>query len=62
MEQDSINILGVWLRRVGNEVVVEVWMPNGTYKEVIREKIDGNFSHCCHANGIRESKVVRYPK
>ncbi len=58
---DTINIRGVWLRREGDYAVVEVWMPDGSYREIIREHIDGNFSHCVHAGGIERCPTIREP-
>ena len=55
---NKIEVRGVWLRRSGNYIVVDVWMPDGTYHEIIREHIDGNFSNCVHAGGIANSPKV----
>lgn len=52
---DTIAIRGVWLGREGDYAAVKVWMPDGTYREVIREHLDGCFSHCVHAGGIRRA-------
>lgn len=43
----------IWLRRVGDFAVVEVEF-DGEWVEVIREHVDGNFSHCVHPVGIQE--------
>lgn len=62
MSQDSkkstIEVMGIWLRRAGDYVIVEAWMPDGSYREVIREHADGSFSHCVHATGIRKAEEV----
>jgi len=34
-------------------------MPDGSYREIIREPLDSPFSHCVHAGGIKTSRVVR---
>ncbi len=52
---DIVEIKGVWLRRAGDHVIVEAWMPDGTYREIIREHLDGPFSHCAHAGAIRKA-------
>jgi len=53
------SITGVWLRRIGGEddpnamVVVDVEHHNdGVWRELIRERLDSNFSHCAHANAL----------
>ena len=43
----------IWLRREGDYAIVEVEF-DGEWVEVIREHIDGNFSHCVHPVGIQE--------
>jgi hypothetical protein len=59
VSDETVEIKGVWLRREGDYVVVETWMPDGSYREVVREHIDGNFSHCVHAGGIKAAPVTR---
>ena len=44
----------IWLRREGDYVIVEVEHA-GEWIEVIREHIDGNFSHCVEPIGIQEA-------
>ncbi len=56
---ETVEISGVVLRRSDEYVVVEAWMPDGTYREIICEHIDGNFSHCAHAGAIRKAKEVK---
>lgn len=53
---DIIKIKGIVLTRKGNDAVVEAWMPDGSYVEVIREPLDANFSHCVHAGGIDKAQ------
>ena len=48
----------IWLRRVGHYVIVEVKI-DGAWVEVIREHLDGNFSHCVHPIGILERLNAR---
>lgn len=55
----TIEIRGILLTKVGDDIVVEAWMPDGTYREVIRERAEGPISHCVHAGGIRKGKVSR---
>jgi len=55
----TIEVKGIWLVREGDHAVVKVWMPDGTYREVIREHIDGPFSHCVHAGGIAKADVAQ---
>ena len=57
--EQTISLRGIWLLREGDDVVVLAWMPDGTYREVIREDIDGPFSHCVHAGGIRRATTER---
>lgn len=54
---ETIEIRGIWLVRVGDDVVVRAWMPDGTYREVIREPLDCPFSHCVHASGIASKQI-----
>lgn len=56
---NTIEIKGIWLLREGDYAVVKVWMPDGSYKEVIREHLDGPFSHCVHAGGIAKAEVLK---
>ncbi len=58
MPMETIEILGINLVRMGNDIVVEAWMPDGTYREVIRERIEGPISHCVHATGIKNAETV----
>ena len=50
--QPSIAIEGVWVRREGARVIVLVQVDGG-WVEVIREGIDGPFSHTVASSGIR---------
>lgn len=52
---ETVELAGIVLRRDGDYAVVEAWMPDGTYREVIREPLDCPFSHCVHAGGIRNA-------
>ncbi len=58
MPNDTVAIKGIWIYRQGEHVVVEAWMPDGTYREVIREHLDGPFSHCVHSGGIKAAPTV----
>lgn len=48
----TVEVAGINLRRDGDHIVVEAWMPDGSYVEVIRERAEGPISHCVHAGGI----------
>ena len=52
MDTVIILVRGINLVRRGADVVVELWLDDGTYREVIRERADGPISHCVHAAGI----------
>ena len=54
---DVIEIRGILLTRDGDHIIVEAWMPDGTYREVIRERADGPISHCVHAGGIHKAET-----
>ncbi len=57
MKKDTIEIKGILAYREGDYLVVQAWMPDGKYREVIREPLDGPFSHCVHACGIRKGQI-----
>lgn len=48
----QLPIRAVWLKREGDDAVVCVETPAGRWVEIIRERIDGSFSHICEAAGI----------
>ena len=52
---ETTEIRGIWLQREGDHITVQVWMPDGSYHEVIREHAEGPISHCVHAAGIRRA-------
>ena len=51
----------IWLRREGEHVIVEVSLK-GEWVPVIKEHIDGNFSHCVEPIGIDEEFQRRESK
>ena len=51
-EGRGIDISAVWLRAEGEYAVVLVERSDGKWYEVIREKMDGPFSHICEASGL----------
>lgn len=55
---DRISVSGVMLRRVGDHAVVEVEI-DGRWVEVIREALDGNFSHIVEPRGIRRTQAEK---
>lgn len=52
MPQVPIEVDGVWLCREGEYAVVKV-ERNGKWIEIIREHIEGPFSHICEPEGVR---------
>lgn len=46
-------VMGIWLRRVGNDIVVSVEDAKGQNIEVIREHAEGPISHNVSEHGIR---------
>lgn len=50
---EPVPVMGIWLRREGNHVVVLAEDTNGNSVEVIREWHDGQFSHNITEHGIR---------
>lgn len=48
----SVLVQGIWLRREGDYAVVLVEYPDGKQVEVIREHVDGSFSHFIHDWGL----------
>jgi hypothetical protein len=53
--KDLIEIGGVWLRRVGDRVIVSVEIE-GVWQDVISEHAEGAFSHIVEPGGMREGK------
>jgi hypothetical protein len=53
---ETVEIRGISLTKQGDHIVVEVWMPDGSYHEVIRERAEGPISHCVHAAGINKAE------
>lgn len=53
---EPILIQGVWLVRDGDYAVVRVEFPDGRIVEVIREHIDGAFSHNITEHGLRSRR------
>lgn len=49
-------VRGINLTRVKNHIVVEAWMPDGSYRKVIEECVDGPISHCAHAGTINKAR------
>ncbi len=57
MKHDAIEIKGIWAYREGDYFVVQALMPDSTYREVLREPLDGPFSHRVRAEQIRKAQV-----
>jgi len=49
--RESVAVEGVWLRRVGDEVQVLVEV-DGSWRMLMSEPVDGNFSHVVEPHGI----------
>lgn len=56
MKGPPVLIQGIWLRREGDHAVVLVKYPDGRQVEIIREHLDGQFSHYVHAWGLAARK------
>lgn len=56
--ENTVEVRGIYLKREGDDIVVLAWMPDNTYREVIRERAEGPISHCVHANGIKRARTV----
>lgn len=50
---EPVLVMGIWLRREGDHVVVLAEDTQGNSIEVIREWYDGAFSHNVSEHGIR---------
>ncbi|HEX8838163.1 MAG TPA: hypothetical protein VF748_14575 [Candidatus Acidoferrum sp.] len=48
----AVPLLGIWLLRVGDYAVVLAEKPDGTYAELMRERVDAPFSHMISEHGI----------
>lgn len=53
MRGPPVQVKGIWLRRDGNCVVVSAETIYGDDVELIRENLDGQFSHNISEHGIR---------
>lgn len=54
----------IWLRRDGDDAVVEVVTSDGRVREVIREFVGGDcppFSHCWHNNNDGRPSTLAKP-
>lgn len=51
--KQPISITGLMLRRQGDHAIVEVEVE-GVWVEIIKEHLDGNFSHIVEPAGIRQ--------
>jgi hypothetical protein len=59
MTQVPVAVDGIWLRREGDYAVVLV-QRDGQWREIIREHVDGPFSHICEPNGVRARETSTY--
>ncbi len=48
-----VEVMGIWLRREGDDISVSVATEDGKTVEVIREHFDGPISHNVSEHGIR---------
>lgn len=53
-----VEINGLWLRKIGDEVQVLVSM-GGRWRVVIQERGDGEFSHIVEPGGIAKGRLER---
>lgn len=49
-----MSITAIWLKRIGDHAIVEVEV-DGKFVQVIREHIDGAFSHIVEESGIKHA-------
>lgn len=54
----AVPISGVWLRRVGDKVIVSVEI-DGRWRDVIVEFYDGQFSHIVETSGIESAQETQ---
>lgn len=52
IRQTPIAVEGIWLVREGDFALVRVQL-DGKWIEIIKEHLDGPFSHICEPNGVR---------
>ncbi len=48
----AVPVMGIWLRRIGDYVIVSAEDADGNDVELIREWHDGSFSHSISEHGI----------
>ena len=53
-DYEPVEVTGIWLLRLGNDVFVKAEI-DGAWVEVIREGIDGSFSHIVEPGGMRKA-------
>ena len=51
---EPVPVMGIHLWRHGYDAIVEVEFPDGRIVEVMREHIDGSFSHWITEHGLRD--------
>ena len=49
---NAVPVMGIWLRRIGDHVIVSAEDSEGRDVELIRELHDNNFSHNISEHGI----------
>jgi hypothetical protein len=52
MSQEPVAVTGVHLKRIGDHAVVSVEI-DGKWVDIIKEHVNGPFSHFCEPSGIR---------
>ena len=50
----AVQVMGIWLRREGDDIVVSAEDLGGHDIELIRERFDGPISHNISEHGIRD--------
>ena len=56
MVEETVEVRAICLIRNGNDIVVNAWMLDGSYREIIRESIDRLVTHYAHASSIANAK------
>lgn len=52
MNGPAVPVMGIWLRREGDDVIVYVEKEDGKRYEAIREHVHGPFSHHISEHGL----------
>ena len=58
MIEETVEVRAICLTRNGNDIVVNAWMPDGSYREIIRENAERLVTHYAHASSIANAHGV----